>query len=51
MKKTKILNYVRLTDKKESLHAFTLNRLTEIVIIVLLLAAVFYGLFNIIKYL
>jgi len=51
MKKTKILNYVRLSDKKESLHAFTLNRFTESVITLLLVAALGYGLYNIFKYL
>ncbi len=53
MKKTKILNYVRITDKKESLHAFTTNRLAEKVIVTLLsislMAVVGYGLFNIFK--
>ncbi len=53
MKKTKILNYVRITDEKESMHAFTTNRTAEKVIILLLtvslMAVVGYGLFNIIK--
>jgi hypothetical protein len=53
MKKLKILDYVRITDKKESLYCFRTNRIAEKVIVTLLtvslMAVVGYGLFNIFK--
>ena len=55
MKKLKILDYVRITDKKETLYCFRTNRIAEKFIVTLLtvslMAVIGYGLFNIFKYL